>query len=213
LRKNAPGRVRAYGPGGWFLVGLVFSALTGAGVVSLRRDRLLDTSGQPAVGHVMKLDPVSSENGGGAEVTYRFWIDGDNTRYSHTGRFTGRETPARISETMISGAVARQTIPVEYLPSNPWVNRPDDPGRSTRVATFDLLIPALTATLGWVMCAAGVVKWLRRRAGEAAGPLAGEKVPPAGSSRRAAPPRTTRRSKPFRKWEGGSLPDEAGQSQ
>ena len=165
---DSPARPWPYGAGGWFLVGLVFSALAGAGAYSLRRDRVLDAYGQPAVGHVMKLDPVLDKNGGGALVTYRFWVDGDPQRYSHTGTFTGRETPARVSELMVGGALARKTIPVQYLPGNPWINRPADPDRESAgyVAALTVIIPALTAALGWVMCAAGVVKWARGR-GEA----------------------------------------------
>jgi hypothetical protein len=145
-------------------VGLAFSVLTGAGIVSLRRDRLLDTYGQPAVGHVMKLDPINSRNGRGAYVTYRFWIDGDNTRYSHTGTFTGQESSARVSQSMVSGAVVRKTIPVRYLPSDPRVNRPDDPDpNATGFTAFYLAISAVTALLGWVMCVVASVRWARAK--------------------------------------------------
>src|SRR4051812_12471104 len=109
----------------------------------------------------MKLDPVSSDNGGGAMVTYRFWGDGDPQKYSHTRRVTREETPARVSESMVSAAVYRKTIRVKYLPSNPWVNRPDDPERETGWSY--VVIAAVTAALGWVLCVVEVVKWRRRQ--------------------------------------------------
>ena len=159
---DLPGWRQGYGPGGWFLVGLAFSVLTAAIWLSLRRDRLFDAHGQPAVGHVMELDPISDEHGGGAYVTYRFWVGDDPQRYSHTGEFTGWETPARVSESMVSGAVVRRTIPVKYMPGNPWVNRPDDPTPPGSRSRWGLAIPATTAAVGWVLCAVTSVRWLKR---------------------------------------------------
>ena len=143
-------------------IALTFSVLAGATTVSDRRERLLDTRGRPAVGHVMKIDPISDENGGGAYVTYRFWVEGDPQRYSHTGTFTGWETPARVSASMVSGAVVRRTVPVRYDPSDPWVNRVEDPDRTYGGRVVTALVAA-GAGAGWLLFAATLAVRLRRR--------------------------------------------------
>ena len=64
----------------------------------------------------------------------------------------------------MSGAAVRRTIPVQYLPNDPWVNRPVDPDRDVgTISGFSMVVSGVSAALGWAMCAAGVVRWRRGR--------------------------------------------------
>ena len=110
---------------------------------------------------------VTEEKVGGrgtCTLRYRFRVEGSDAVYTYTD-VTSDDVAVVVTRPVWEQAKRTGKVPIEYVPSAPWVNRPvDRPGPDgLACTTIGLAFCGLLATAAWVMVANDMLTLRQRR--------------------------------------------------
>jgi hypothetical protein len=112
-----------------FGVGLLIAApITRVGALGVSHELALRNEGREVEADVLDRRFMAASGGESYEVRYCFHVGGDPSLYSASDELSRRDLWRTVSHEAWSAARSSAKVRVVYLPSDPWVNRPANPG-------------------------------------------------------------------------------------